>query len=207
MGDLGSTRPISRSFGFDRGTPIDRFYIERFLSDHSKDIGGRVLEVGAPTYSQQFGNDITRQDVLNVRHDRNSTIVADLSKPDALPADAFDCIVLTQTLQFVYDVESAIREVHRALRPGGVVLATVPGISSTGGGEWAASWFWSLTELSARRLFGGIFGTANVEAASYGNVYAATCFLHGLCVEEADRPSLELCDEAYPLIIAVRAMR
>src|SRR3990170_7811785 len=46
FGDLRGVEPISREFGFDRGLPVDRHYIERFLSAHSSDIRGRVLEIG-----------------------------------------------------------------------------------------------------------------------------------------------------------------
>src|SRR5258708_1276969 len=44
LGDFVRTRPISTSFGFDRGTPIDRYYIENFLGRNAGDIRGRVLE-------------------------------------------------------------------------------------------------------------------------------------------------------------------
>jgi glycosyltransferase involved in cell wall biosynthesis len=55
FGDLGSTRPISLDFGFDRGTPVDRYYVEGFLARHASDIRGRVLEIGDASYSRRFG--------------------------------------------------------------------------------------------------------------------------------------------------------
>jgi len=207
FGDLARVKPVSRAFGYDRGTPVDRFYIEDFLSDSSGDIKGRVLEVGEPIYSARFGSGITTQDVLHVHEHPAATIVADLSRPGALPEQAFDCIVITQTLQFIYDIHAATTQLYRALRPGGVVLATVPGISSRGGGEWADSWCWSLTELSARGLFGECFSTDAIETRVYGNVYAATCFLQGLALEEVDRERLEEVDATYPVVVAVRAQR
>lgn len=207
FGDLSRVKPVSRSFGYDRGTPVDRFYIENFLSRSSGDIKGRVLEVGEETYSTRFGSEITKQDVLHIHEHPAATIVADLTEPEALPEQAFDCIVITQTLQFIYDIQSATRQLHRALRPGGVVLATVPGISSRGGGEWADSWCWSLTDLSARELFGRFFPSDAIETSVFGNVFAATCFLQGLALEEVDRELLEHVDASYPVIVAVRARR
>jgi SAM-dependent methyltransferase len=207
MGDFGRPQPISRSFGYDRGTPVDRYYIENFLSGRREDIKGRVLEVGDAAYSTRFGSAVSRQDVLHVREQKGATIVADLSRPNSLPEQAFDCIILTQTLQLIYDLPQAIREVHRALRQDGVVLATVPGISSVDRGEWGATWFWSLTESSAGRLFSEIFDEWNVETEAFGNVYAATCFLHGLALEELDRKFLEIRDPAYPVTVAIRAVR
>lgn len=48
---LGLARldPVSRTFGFDRGKPVDRWYIERFLAAHADDVRGRVLEVAETT--------------------------------------------------------------------------------------------------------------------------------------------------------------
>src|SRR3712207_5592488 len=43
FGDLRRTRPLSAQWGFDRGLPIDRYYIEGFLSANAADVGGCVL--------------------------------------------------------------------------------------------------------------------------------------------------------------------
>jgi glycosyltransferase involved in cell wall biosynthesis/SAM-dependent methyltransferase len=207
FGDLGSVRPISDDFGFDRGTPIDRFYIERFLSDNAADIAGRVLEVGDDAYSRRFGGQqVTQQDVLHVSADNTAaTLVGDLSQAGTLPADTFDCLVLTQTLHLVFDLRAAVAEMHRSLKAGGTVLLTVPGISQIDRGQWGAGWFWSLTTASATRLFSELFGAANVRVQSHGNVFAATAFLQGLAVEETDTAKLAFHDPSYPVIVTVRA--
>lgn len=206
-GDLARTKPISRQYGFDRGTPIDRVYIEEFLAACSDDIRGRVLEVGSASYSQRFGSGIAKQDVLHVRNEPGATIVGDLSIPGVLPAGAFDCIILTQTLHLIYDMSAAARELKAALAPGGILLVTVPGVSAVDSGEWGGSWYWSLTGQSAERLFADVFGPENVTVQSHGNVYAATCFLHGLAAEEVEREWLKDRDSSYPVTITVRARR
>ena len=208
MGDLARAKPIGLRFGYDRGTPVDRWYIERFLTRHAPDIRGRVLEVGDAAYSRRFGIGLTRQDVLHVSGDSpEATIVGDLSQPGLLPGEAFDCLLISQTLHLIFDLRAAVAELRRALAPNGVLLLTVPGVSSIDRGEWKDAWLWSLTEASARRLFGEAFGAENVEIASHGNVYAATCFLHGLAAEEVDERLLEHDDPAYPLVVCVRAHR
>jgi glycosyltransferase involved in cell wall biosynthesis/SAM-dependent methyltransferase len=209
FGDLGGSVPIDDDFGFGRGTPIDRGYIAEFLSRHAEDIGGRVLEVGDDDYSRRFGGArITRQDIFHVNLDNpRATIVGDLAKPGVLPPAAFDCLVLTQTLHLVYDMASAVRQMHRALRPKGVVLLTVPGISRIDRGEWRESWCWSLTEASARRMFSDVFGTDQVEVETHGNVFAAVAFLHGLALEEVSPAKLNVRDPAFPVIVSVRAQK
>ena len=209
FGDLCRTQPVSLNFGFDRGTPIDRYYIERFLAAHALDIRGRALEIGDAAYCKRFGGDrITHQDVLDISPDAaQATIIGDLSESGLLPEGAFDCLVLTQTLHLIYDMGAAVAEMHRALRPGGLVLLSVPGISQLDRGEWGKSWYWSLTQHSARRLFAEVFGPENVEVEAYGNVFAATAFLQGIAVEEVDSARLDCYDEAYPVTLAVRARK
>jgi SAM-dependent methyltransferase len=209
-GDLDRTAPVSDNFGYDRGTPIDRFYIERFLEQHAGDIAGRALEVGDDAYCRRFGAQrVTQQDVLHVSADNPAaTIIGDLSVRDTLPANAFDCLVLTQTLHLVFDMAAAVAEMHRSLKPGGVVLLTVPGITRIDRGQWGGEhWFWSLTAASATRLFGVVFGAEHVQVHSHGNVFAATAFLQGLALEEVERAKLEVSDACFPVIVTVRARK
>ena len=209
LGDLNRVTPISATFGFDRGTPVDRYYIERFLEAHAADIAGRVLEARDDSYSRRFGaSRITRQDVLDLSPaNAAATIVGDLSCPHMLPDAEFDCLVMTQTLQFVFDMRAAVVQMHEALKPGGVLLLTVPGISPVDRGDPAASWCWSLVSHSAFRLFSDVFGDANLSVESHGNVYAATALLQGLAVEEIDAVKLDVQDPSYPVIVTVRAQK
>lgn len=209
FGDLRRTRPVSARFGFDRGRPVDRHYIEYFLSRHASEIRGRVLEIGDDNYTRRFGGSrVSRSDVLHVSAGNpRATFIGDLADPCVLPEQAFDCIVLTQTLQLIYDVPRAIRSLHRALAPGGAVLVTAPGISQIDGGQWRNSWFWSFTPLVLERLFAEVFAADAVLVEQYGNVFAATAFLQGLAVEDVDISDLEPIDPSYPVIVGVRATK
>lgn len=209
-GSLRRTEPVSRVFGLDRGTPVDRYYIEGFLEGRSADIRGRVLEVGDPGYTKRFGGaKVARSDVLHAEAGNpEATIIGDLSTGKGVPEGEFDCMILTQVLLCVYDVRSAVLGCRRALKPGGVVLATVPGISQISRFDmdrWGD--YWRFTTLSARRLFEEAFGEGAVEVSSYGNVLAATAFLQGISAEELAREELDHRDPDYQLTIAVRAVK
>jgi len=209
-GDLRRLQPISRVFGLDRGTPIDRYYIERFLEQQAEDIRGGVLEVAEDTYTRRFGGPrVARADILYPPpgHPR-ATLTVDLARPRSLPADAFDCIILTQTLLCIYEVRATLANCRQALRPGGVLLATFPGISQISRYDmdrWGD--YWRFTTRSAVRLFGEVFSQDRVTVTAYGNVLAATAFLHGLAAEELHRPELDYRDPDYELVITVRAVR
>jgi glycosyltransferase involved in cell wall biosynthesis len=209
LGSLRRTTPISRHFGYDRGKPVDRRYIEAFLRRHATDIHGRVLEVGDDTYTRKFGEDrVTASDVLHVDPDApGATIISDLEKGDNLPSDAFDCVVLTQTLHLLFDMTAAVATLHRILKPGGVLLVTVPGVSSVDSGEWGGTWMWSLTAASLGRLLAQSFAENDIAVATYGNVLTAVAFLHGLAEEELRPQDYDVTDPHYPVIVAGRAKK
>ena len=204
---MASLEPLSLDYGFDRGTPIDRHYIDRFLKLHSADIRGTALEVVDAHYCHRLGGTrVTTQHVVDVNPaNKGATISGDLCEPDVLPTAMFDCIVLTQLLHTAFDMDSAVRQVRRALKPGGVALITVPGITAVRPGPHHA-WYWSLTADALGRLLAAHFDGSKVEVATFGNLFAATNFLHGAAVEEIDTAKLDRLDAAYPVIVAARAV-
>ena len=199
------SEPVSRKFGLDRGTAIDRAWIESFLQSEAQRIRGSVLEIGDPGYTRRFGTAVTESHVLHATGESpDATIVGDLATGEGVPEEAFDCIVLTQTLPFVYDVVGAVATCRRALRPGGAVLATLPGISQISRYDmdrWGD--FWRFTDLSARRLFEAEFGEVTVR--THGCVGSACAFLLGLAAEEVPSGLLAAVDPDYQVLITVVA--
>ena len=193
-------------WGYDRGTPVDRWYIDRFLEQHREDIHGRVLEVKDSGYTERFGRDIVEHGVIDIdAGNARADYVADLTTCAGIPSDRFDCIILTQTLQYVYDLRAAIDSIHRILRPGGVVLVTVPVTSRIVSPP--VTDYWRLTPLAAERLFVERFGAATVTASGRGNVLAQVAFLEGLAAEELRPQDLEVDDPEFPLLASVRARK
>ena len=210
FGSLRRVTPISDEFGYDRGLPIDRYYIERFLADHAAAIRGNVIEVGDSTYTTRFGGDrVERVDVLDVRSDNpRATLVADLTEPDGFPADAFDCVICTQTLPYIYDIHAAVQTLHRTLRPGGTVLATVTCVSRIWAkGDRIFGDYWRFTGRSSRLLFEEAFASEDVGVTSYGNVLAAASFLYGLATSELRREELDAEDPGVPVLIGISARK
>ncbi|MGF7216164.1 glycosyltransferase involved in cell wall biosynthesis [Spirosoma lacussanchae] len=209
IGDLKRTSPISTSFGYDRGGPVDRYYIERFLQQQAASIQGRVLEIGDNEYTLRFGgSQVAESDVLHVHADApQATLVGDLTHLPQVPDHTFDCIVLTQTLHLIYDFKSALQTCYRILKPGGVLLMTSPGISPIDHGEWKETWYWSFNELSLRKTLSEHFPINEVEVDAFGNVLVATAFLYGLGISELDQEQLNTSDPHYPVIITAKARK
>jgi hypothetical protein len=211
FGSLRRVNPISRSFGIDRGKPIDRYYIETFLEKYRHDIRGRVLEAGGfVNYTKQFGDDrVTHGDILYPKEGHpDGTVIGDLATGSSIPSNVFDCLILTQVFPFIYDVNTAVAHSYRALKEGGVLLATLPGISQIcryDMEQWGD--YWRFTDASTRQLFGGVFQPENVTVETYGNVLVSCAFLHGLASRELTQPELNHMDPDFQLTITVRAVK
>lgn len=206
LGSLGKTTPVSSKWGYDRGLPVDRWYIDRFLEEHRGDITGRVLEVKDSGYTDRFGHAVEERAVLDVDPDNQlATYVADLAAADELPSEAFDCFVLTQTLQYILDLRGALAHAHRVLRPGGVLLATLPVTSPVAGSPLTD--FWRFTPLVAERLLEEAFAPGEVRVDGRGNVLAQVAFLEGLAAEDLTDAELAVHDARFPLVTCARAVR
>jgi SAM-dependent methyltransferase len=209
-GSLRRVTPIHSGWGVGRGNYIDRYYIERYLEQNAECIRGRVLEVTENEYTIRYGgNRVTKSDVLDIRPDHPAaTIVADLTVGEEIPSDSFDCVILTQVLNFIYDAKAAIRTIHRILKPGGCVLVSVAGISQMAHEEMEyCGDYWRFTSVSLRRLFEEVFPAANVTVEAHGNVLAAIAFLHGIAVEEVRREDLDYNDRNFELSVLLKAVK
>lgn len=207
-GLLWRTAPVSDQWGFDRGTPIDRYYIEQFLAAHRQDIKGKVVEVGGNDYTARFGSDVQSSDVLDIdAANSRATLIADLTHADQIPGEQFDCFILTQTLHLILDLRAALRHAHRMLRPGGVLLATVPVLSRISRRRGPDHEYWRLTPGAARALFSEVFEASEVQVRSDGNVLTGIAFLSGFAFQELSPDELSFNDPFFPLIVSVRAVK
>lgn len=209
MGDFNRTTPFSFDFGYDRGGPVDRYFIENFLAAESDFIKGRVLEIGDNEYTMRYGGSrITKSDILHI-NDTNpkATFVGDLSNAPHLPDNTFDCIILTQTLHLIYDYKNALETCYRILKPGGALLLTVPGISPIHYGEWGKYWMWSFTGNSTQRMLSEVFNPNNVRVQTFGNILVAIAFLHGMGLPELTKQQIHYNDPQYQVIITAAAVK
>jgi hypothetical protein len=174
------------------------------------DIRGDVLEVADDDYTRKFGGERVRSSqVLHLTPGNpRATMVGDLATGQGVPVEAFDCLILTQVFQMVYDVQAAIRTSYRALRPGGVMLVTLPGITQVSRYDmdrWGD--YWRFTTLSAARLFEECLPDAAVHVRAFGNVLTAVAFLYGLSADDLEPHELSHHDPDYEVLITARVAK
>jgi SAM-dependent methyltransferase len=206
--NLRRTSPIARDWGYSRGQPIDRVYIEDFIASRASDIHGACLEILNADYTERFGGaHVSRSDVLDINPANTSaTIMADLNEVDSLPAERFDCIILTQTLHLVPDMRIALMNVWRALRPEGVLLLTVPALGRHDSRPGFDHDRWRLTQSGLGGLLEELPG-ARSSITTYGNVLSCSAFLYGLAAAELRSEELRVVDAEFPLIVAAHVRR
>ena len=199
-------KPISSKFGYDRGMPIDRFYIEEFLEKVRSSIREKCLEVTDNTYTKRFGGDaVTESHVVDIdEKNPHATIRSDLRDMRSVADNTFDTIIATHTFGVIDDFEAAIRECVRILKPGGTLIATVSSLGVAADPDLA---FWRFTKASARYVFGKYFDKQSLEVSTLGNVLSGQAFWVGLAAEELSEKELAVVDERYPIIVCICAKK
>ena len=209
MGRLDRFKPFSTRFGYDRGGPVDRVYIEGFLAENADVIRGKVLEIADNVYTIKFGGTkVTKSEILHINDENpKATIVGDLTALSHEFDGQFNCIILTQTLHLIYDYKEALKTCRRLLAPGGSLLLTVPGITNIDHDDWGKLFYYSFTSHSMEKLAGEIFPGDKASVKYYGNIKTATAFLYGLGVDEITSSSYEKNDPHYQVIISLKITR
>jgi SAM-dependent methyltransferase len=201
-GSLRRTRPFSDCYGWDRGLPIDRYYIEGFLARHAEAVRGEVMEVRDDAYASRFGGDrVTRTHVVDIdASNPHATLIADVTQDGALPSEAYDAIIMTQTLHVTDDDDAGFRNLWRSLRPGGTLLFSGPCVGRIDH-ELTEIDSWRYTPNGLRRKLPRLLPDAHVEVEGFGNVLAGAAYLYGLAVQELSPAELDLQDPAFPIVV------
>jgi glycosyltransferase involved in cell wall biosynthesis/GT2 family glycosyltransferase len=197
-GNMRRFEPISATWGWDRGTPIDRYWIDQFLDRYRHRIRGAVLEVHDRRYAERFGDGrVERSSILDIDPlNVDADIVADLGEPDSLPAGEFDCIILTQILQLIPDPKIALQNAWRALKPGGSLFISHPVITRIDDFDgWRE--YWRATPMGLDALLRSACPDGSVETAQFGNLFSSIAFLAGQAAEELTADELNLPDQRF----------
>lgn len=201
-------KSIDPSFGIGRGKAVDRIYIERFIEEHKCDIQGTVMEIQDNRYMQRYGEGrIKKEIILHVEGGKNC-MKGNFVTGEGLKESMTDCLICTQTLQYIYDLKSTAKNIYKILKRNGIALVTVPGIKSISSyhdAHWGE--YWSFTKKSLYQMFVDVFGKENIEINSYGNVKVAMAYLYGLCAEDLAEEDFQYNDENFPFIVTARLQK
>lgn len=196
--------PVSRYFGAERGTPIDRYYIDHFLKNHQQLIRGDVLEVEDALYTKAYGGSIVKNSiVMDVNAtSSNVTFNGNLETGEGIRAEIADCFILTQTLMYIFDVKAAAHNIEKLLKKGGSVLITCSGISQNSVrcmDDYGC--YFNFNAKAIERMFEDEKNMKVVDTGSFGNVKTVSAHINGLCFEDLSESDFMPNDQYYPLVV------
>jgi SAM-dependent methyltransferase len=204
-GNLRRREPFSAKWGIDRGTPVDRYFGDRFFAENRHLIVGRVLEVQTSIYTARYGSAVTRADSVDIDGQCQPTFVCDLARADdVIASNAYDCFLLPYTLPFIKDLQAALRNVLRVVKPGGVVLATTTVVAPE-----LADYpeYWRITEQGWRETLAAEWPGCEIEVRTHGNCVSAIAAILGLAQEELTTQELNRNDPRFPVLISIKARK
>jgi len=187
-------------YGFDRGTPIDRYYVGKFLSAHSALIRGRILEIQTTDHARRYGSGADVMHTLDINAAFHPTYLCDLAVADIVPSGSYDCFLLPNTLCFLRDLEAALRHARRIVRPGGAILATVPGFVPL---TPDVADYWHASAEGWREITARVWPDCETRVESHGNCLAAAAAMYGVAVEELTAAELDATDSRYPVLVTI----
>lgn len=203
----GSVKPLNRTFGFSRGTPVDRWYIESWLNGKKEYIQKETLEIAEDTYTRRFGNENVISYILHVEPTNDSQIKGNLETGEGIVENSMDCVILTQTIPSIFQLHDVMSNLYKMLKRGGTALITCGGIMQISRFDmerWGH--FWSLTDMSLKRLIEEQ-SFSDYEIEQFGNVKTACALLYGIAAEELSEEDLAYYDEDYPVSICARVTK
>jgi SAM-dependent methyltransferase len=198
--------PLSYFWGAERGLGLDRYYLHQFLREFAGDIRGRCLEFQNPGYGLRFGGAaVEKLDILHIDNTSpHATIVADLTRPNTIPSDGFDSIICTHVLHVIVELDKAVSELYRILKPGGALLIAVPHISMCDPGFHE---IWRFTPEGLRVVLAKSFGEQNVTVRAYGNSLTAAGQIRGLVADEFNAATLNYHDPRFAVEVCARVCK
>jgi hypothetical protein len=204
-GNLRRTEPLSDQFGFDRGTPIDRFYLHRFLEAERNTITGDVLEIQVPSHAHRFGHNLKRVDTLDISPEFSPTYLCDLADADrVVAADSYDCFLLPNTLQHLVHLEKALTQALRIVRSGGVILASAANLVRL---TSPADDFWRLTAAGWQLVTSRVWSGCAIDVRAHGNCLAVAAAAYGLALEELSAAELAVDDDRFPVLTTIKCVK
>jgi len=200
-GNLRRTTPFSATYGFERGQPIDRYYLDRFLARYRDLITGAVLETQGSSYTERFGHDVTRAHSFDIEPRFEPTYVCDFAySGGVIPDQSYDCLLLPNTLMHFRELDRCLAHSRRVVRPGGTILASAAGLLPLTGD---VPDYWRLSPDGWREKLCEAWPGAMLEIVSYGNCLAAVSAQLGLALEELTEAELDVQDPRFPVLTTI----
>jgi len=202
-GDLRRLVPICARFGFSRGAPIDRYYLDQFIHKIRPIVLGDVVEIGGKDSNRaayQFDH-ATQYRGFDMFGDPDISLVGDAHDPQALPEGQLDTIIAFNVLEHCPKPWLVIDNMRRWLKPGGMAIVMVPSCQRL---HRMPEDYWRPMPAA----LGHLFSTwSDPELHVYGNPLTTIAAMMGISVGELSAAELDAFHPDYPVATCVIAKK
>jgi SAM-dependent methyltransferase len=201
LGDLRRLAPFDPMFGFTRGTPIDRYYLERFIEHIRPEVRGAVLEIGGKRANREtYGFDAaTEYRAMDIKRSPDVDLVGDVHDRGLIPPGTLDAIVIFNVLEHCARPWVVAENLRGWLRVGGKVFAMVPSVQRV---HRQPRDYWRPYPDGMEALFADF---ARCQLFVYGNPLTALAAIMGIAVQELSTDELDRVNTGYPVATCVIA--
>jgi SAM-dependent methyltransferase len=107
-----------------------RFYLDSSLEKHKDLFHGRVLDIGGKKTNRRGSftppsKNIKEWTFLNNDPETRPDILTN-APPIPCEDNFYDVVLLSETLEYIYDAPLLLQEIHRILKPNGTLIMSVP---------------------------------------------------------------------------------
>jgi hypothetical protein len=202
FGDLKRERPFCPHFGHFRGTPIDRYYLDRFIDEIRDEVKGVTLEIGGSKGNKElykFNNATTYLTMDLGGPDLD--IVGDAHDPNIIEEASLDTVVLFNVLEHCEQPWAVVDNIYRWLKPNGQVVCMVPNAQRV---HRVPFDYWRILPDALNSIFSR-FPKRKLHV--YGNPVTVTASYYGIASEEFSREELDYYHENYPVANCIHAQK
>jgi SAM-dependent methyltransferase len=200
FGDFRGRLPFCPQFGSFRGTPIDRYYLDKFILEIREKVTGKTLEVGGKRENHQLYDFRKASPYLTMDLEgKGLDIVADAHDTNAVAENSLDSIVIFNVLEHCERPWVVVGNIHRWLKDGGQVFCMVPNAQRV---HRLPKDFWRILPDAMDSLFSGF---AQRQLYVYGNPLTVVAAHVGISAEELTTAELDDFHESYPIATCIHA--
>jgi SAM-dependent methyltransferase len=201
-GDLRRPQPLCQFFGFMRGTPIDRYYLDQFIKSIQKEVSGITLEIGGEKTNQElYGFKLTTEYRVLDLPGWSDDIVGDATNPEAVSDNSFDSIIIFNVLEHCENPQAVVDNIYKWLKPGGRAFAMVPCTQRI---HPTPRDYWRPMPDGLQVLFKAFH---EKKVTTYGNITTVIASFHGIAVEELTTAEMDFTHPDYPVVACIVAQK
>ena len=202
LGSFANGKPFCHEFGYTRGTPIDRVFLDVFIDTIRDQVYGATLEIGGRKEDKSLYRFQNAEpfETLDVEAGSGADHVGDAHCITLFRPGSWDSILAFNVLEHCERPWIVVSNFLYWLRPGGMAFCVVPNAQRLHRGPRD---YWRILPDAASSLFSDF---EEVTILRYGNLLTSQAAMSGIAAEELHY-AMAYSDRDYPTVTCISARK